>query len=89
MLSPADFGLYSLGGMDSAHYAFWLAGVDPAELERRAQAEAERAATAAGDACTVAPTSEPPSEPPDRRSQVALTLWERLYAVCRCRVPAQ
>lgn len=82
MLSPADFGLYSLGGMDSAHYAFWLAGVDPAELEKRAQAEAELAATAAGDVRTVAPTSEQP----DRRSQVALTLWERLCAVCCCRV---
>ena len=89
MLSPADFGLYSLGGMDSAHYALWLAGVDPAELEKRAQADAELAATAAGDTRTVAPPGEQPIEQPDRRSQVALTLWERLRAVCCCRVPSQ
>ncbi len=88
MLSPADFGLFSLGGMDSAHYALWLAGVDPAELEKRAQAEAELAATAAGDASSVARATEQASEQPDQRASGALSLWERLCAVCCCRVPS-
>ncbi len=40
MFPISDFSALGLGGMDSAHYAMWLAGADPENSPRLAEGRA-------------------------------------------------
>lgn len=73
MFPISDFSALGLGGMDSAHYAMWLAGADPEKAARLAEGPESCSATTDSHAqglnstktvATMASSTSPEEQPP-------------------------